>query len=41
MFRNYLNPKHWPNSTDEEKEKLKKVIRYSAYINNILQKLEE
>ena len=40
-FRKYLNPKHWANSTEEEKEKLKKVTRYSAYINNILQKFEE
>ena len=40
-FRKYLNPIYWPNSTDEEKEKLKLVTRYSAYINNILQKFEE
>ena len=40
-FRKYLNPKYWPNSTDEDKEKLKKVTRYSAFINNILQKFEE
>ena len=35
-FRKYLNPIYWPNSTDEEKEKLKLVTRYSAYINNII-----
>ncbi len=40
-IRIYLNPKKWPNSTDEEKEKFKKVIRYSAYINNLLQKYED
>ena len=40
-FRKYLNPKRWPNSTDEEKEKFKKVTRYSFYINNILQRFEE
>ena len=40
-FKKYLNPKKWPNSNDEEQEKLKKVTRYSAYINNIMQKFEE